>query len=271
MWVAQPQRQGQLASPAEDAARINRLTTTGVRVDADRITAWFSRDAMPPDGMKQLVDRLKKDVDALEAFLHLPRSWQDAKPLHIEYFFDAGPFFIPHATANRQVLIPISRLRDGQAPILHETTHALLTPPQGRRPLAWLTEGLAAYVAKAVSASSAIPEGDTFQLGEVQELDGKCATWLSSEQGPKILPFIGAPGNLSVLYAMEPAFQVRQTFYGCAASFTQYLVDRLGVERVIDLLPEADPHKKLEQLSGSSMTALRSAWTTKIDRPRLLR
>jgi hypothetical protein len=182
----------------------------------------------------------------------------------VEYFFKDGPFFVPHATVSGQVLIPIVRLRDGQAPLLHETTHALLTLPQGRRPLAWLTEGAAAYVAKAVSAETGIPEGDRFELGDVHALDGTCAAGLSSEQGARVLPFIGAPGSLPALYAMEPALLVRQVFYGCAASFTKFLVERVGIERVIDVLPEADPHRKLEQLAGSSMPALRSAWMAAI-------
>ncbi len=213
--------------------------------------------------MRLLVDRLGKGVEALEAFLHLPRKWQDSQRRRIDYFFDTGGFFIPHAR-NRQVLLPVSRLRDGKAPLLHETTHALLTPPQGRRPFAWLSEGLADYVAKAVSAASGIPEGDVFELGNVQDLDAKCVASLSSPQGTQVLSFIGAPGNLSALYAMEPALQVRQAFYGCSASFTKYLVDRLGIDRVVDLLPENDPHKKLEQLAGVKMAALRSAWMTKI-------
>ena len=112
---------------------------------------------------------------------------------------------MPHATVNRQVLVPVSRLRDGKAPLLHETTHVLLTPPQGRRPLAWLTEGIAAYVAKSVSAEKHMPEGDALDIGEISELDAKCATGLSSEQGPRILPFVGSPANLQALYALEPA------------------------------------------------------------------
>jgi hypothetical protein len=219
---------------------------------------------MSSEEMKALVQRLRIGLEALETFVRTPRRWQDARPRRVEYYFDDGPFFIPHATANRQVLIPASRLRDGKAPILHETTHALLTPPQGRRPLAWLTEGLAAYVAKAVSREKGIPEGDTFELGEVHELDGRCASGLSSADGPRIISFIGAPGSLPVLYAMEPAFQVRQVFYGCAASFTKHLVERFGIERVVDVLPEADPHRKLEELSKMRMTDLRSEWAARI-------
>lgn len=256
--------QGQLPSLADDTARINRLTSSGVRLEAGRVIAWFPTGVMTPEEMQSLTDRLQKGVEALEAFLHVPRRWQDTSAHRIDYFFDSGAFFIPHATTSRQVLVPVLRLRDGKAPILHETTHALLTPPQGRRPLAWLTEGLATYVAKSVSAVSGIREGDTFELGEVQDLDAKCAASVSVEPGPRILPFIGAPGNLPALYAMEPAFQVRQTFYGCAASFTKYLVDRLGIERVVDVLPEADPHKELERLTHEKMTALRSAWAAKI-------
>jgi len=258
------QQSSQLSSPAEDAARITRLTKSGERIETERFTAWFSTGALPASEMKATVDRLGSGIAALEAFLHIPRRWQDGRQRRVEYFFEEGPFFVPHATVNRQVLLPISRLRDGKAPLLHETTHALLTPPQGRRPLAWLTEGLAAYVAKSVSRQTGIAEGDTFELGEVQELDAKCAAGLASPEGPRILPFIGAAGNLPVLYAMEPAFRVRQVFYGCAASFTKYLVERLGIDRVVDTLPESDPHKTLEQLSKMKMTELRSDWMTKI-------
>lgn len=259
-----PQGPQALPSGAADAERVAGLMKNGVRLETDRITAWFSPEAMPPEDMKLLLDRMKNGLEALEAFLHAPRPWQDPPRRRVEYFFVSGPFFVPHVNLMRQVMIPVVRLRDGQAPILHETTHALLSLPQGRRPLAWLTEGLAAYVAKVVSAEAAIHEGDIFELGGVHELDAKCAAGLSSAQGPKIVPFIGAPGNLGVLYAMEPAFLVRQTFYGCAASFTKFLVDRLGIERVVDLLPEADPHKKLEGLAGMKLAALRSSWAAKI-------
>ena len=60
---------------------------------------------------------------------------------------------------------------------------------------------------------------------------------------------------------MEPTFLLRQTFFACAASFTKYLVDQLGMERVVDVFPEADPHKKLEDLAGLTMAALRSSLT----------
>ena len=73
-----------------------------------------------------------------------------------------------------------------------------------------------------------------------------------------------AAGNLSTLYAMEPVFEVRQTFYGCAASFTKYLVEQIGLERVIDVLPEDDPHKKLEQITRVKIGPLRMSWLTKI-------
>jgi hypothetical protein len=255
---------GDLPSEAADDERVSALVKDGVRLQSGRITTWFSRDAMSRDEMTQLLERLTKGLDSLESFVRTPRPWQPPQKSDVEYYFVGGPFFVPHVNLKRQVMIPVVRLRDGKAPILHETTHALLSLPQGRRPLAWLTEGVAAYVAKAVSAQTGMPEGDTFELGSVEELDAKCAAGLASPQGPKIAPFIGAPGNLSALYAMEPAYAVRQTFYGCAASFTKFLVDQWGIERIVDLLPEADPYKKLEGVSGKKMAALRSSWAAKI-------
>jgi hypothetical protein len=256
--------QNQLSGPAEDAERIARLTAGGVRIERGAITAWFSSGAMTAEEMQAVVERLVTGVAAIESFVHTPRRWQKSRQHGVTYFFDDAPFFIPHATIHRQVLVPVSRLRDGKAPLLHETTHALLTPPQGRRPLAWLTEGIAAYVAKSVSGEKGMPEGDALDIGEIIELDAKCATGLSSEQGRKILPFIGSPANLQALYAMEPALQVRQIFYGCSASFTKYLVQQFGVERIIDLLQENDPHRKLEDMSRLRMADLRGRWTATI-------
>jgi hypothetical protein len=109
-----------------------------------------------------------------------------------------------------------------------------------------------------------MPEGDALDTGEITELDAKCATGLSSEQGPRILPFIGSPANLQALYTMEPALQVRQVFYGCSASLTKYLVQQFGVERIVDLLPEDDPHRKLEEMSRLNMADLRGRWTATI-------
>jgi hypothetical protein len=256
--------QNQLSGPAEDAERIARLTASGVRIERGAITAWFSSGAMTPEEMQGVVERLLAGVTALESFVQTPRRWQNSRQRGVTYFFDNAPFFIPHATINRQVLVPVSRLRDGKAPLLHETTHALLTPPQGRRPLAWLTEGIAAYVAKSVSAENGMLEGDALDIGEIAELDARCATGVSSEQGPRILPFVGSPANLQALYAMEPAHQVRQVFYGCSASLTKYLVQQFGIERIVDLLPESDPHKKLEDMSRLKMADLRARWMATI-------
>lgn len=120
------------------------------------VLSWPVAEADQQVTPQARLERLRIGLEALETFVRTPRRWQDARPRRVEYYCDDGPFFIPHAPVNRQVLIPVSRLRDGKAPILHETTHALLTLPQGRRPLAWLTEGL--YVAKAVSREKGIPE-----------------------------------------------------------------------------------------------------------------
>jgi hypothetical protein len=107
-------------------------------------------------------------------------------------------------------------------------------------------------------------EGDALDIGEIAELDARCATGVSSEQGPRILPFVGSPANLQALYAMEPAHQVRQVFYGCSASLTKYLVQQFGIERIVDLLPESDPHKKLEDMSRLKMADLRARWMATI-------
>ena len=69
-----------------------------------------------------------------------------------------------------------------------------------------------------------------------------------------------SPKAMSREDAMQPGLVVRRVFYGCAASFTKYLVGRLGLERFVDVLPEDDPHETLEAFAGATMASLRSSW-----------
>jgi hypothetical protein len=76
--------QNQLSSPAADAELIAALKKNGVRLEADRITAWFSPESMPRGDMESLLERLAKGVGSLEAFLRTPRRWQDSRRRGVE-------------------------------------------------------------------------------------------------------------------------------------------------------------------------------------------
>ncbi len=272
--AAEIQQQPETIGPREnDSERVAYLTENGVRVEVGRVVVWLPPDTLSSAERRSLVERLSRGLEAVEGFTYGPRRWQRFRRPRVEYYFHPSRFG-SHANPDGWVFIPFELLQDGRAPILHETTHALLNPPapylpeeyadeeEARAAYAswplWLTEGLTDYIAKTVSAQTGIPEGDVFDLGSADEMDSGCARMLSLPAGAEVMPFIGAPGAPDSL--RQRRREVAPIFYGCAASFSKFLVGLLGIEPIVDLIPEPDPHGKLEELTGMSIEMLRSSW-----------
>ena len=254
------------------------LTESGRRFEADNVVAWVPANTLSDIEGQALAERLSLALESVEAFIHAPRQWQRHQIPVVEYYFPSDRF-ISRADADGRVFISYWRVEAEQAPILHETVHAILNPAAPYWPweypdqeqaraaeasqAAWLIEGLADYVAKVISEQTGIPEGDVFNLGSVDEMDTGCTERLTSPAGSEIAPFIGAPGLPDRLIG-ERRRDFAPVFYGCSASFNKFLVERLGIETVVDLIAESDPHVRLEELMGLSMESLRSAWLEQI-------
>lgn len=279
-----------------DPKRIADLQARGRRTDGTLVVLWTPAGALTEAETRQLVDRLDKGVAALRTLIGR-HPWQAVRDQRIVFYVSEEPF-VAHSKGDEVVMIPLARVRDGRAPFLHETAHALTAraiservPADRRdpsvfgklratRPL-WLIEGLADYLAKSVMASSGLTEGDIFEVGNLQEVDTTCASRLVTPIDEQVLPFIGQLGEPSALRTTDRA-KVAPTFYACALSFTKFLVGRIGVHETIALMalqsrldsaPAASvsPDEvipRIETLTGQSMDALRTTWLRGVKEPR---
>jgi hypothetical protein len=180
-------------------------------------------------------------------------------------------------------VISLNRVRQGQAPFLHEASHELLAPPPPFYPYEypdsaaeeraaarfpqWLSEGLPDYLAQAAAAATGFREGDVFEIGGLTKVDSTCAARLStSPRRPEILAKVGGQGRLDALLTTERQ-EVAPTFYACSHSFTKYLVDRIGVRAVVALFPSIQAGTwvaDLAEAAGETLPALRRAWLRRL-------
>lgn len=179
-------------------------------------------------------------------------AWQRIGQRPITFYFSPGRF-ISHASGAGSVFISLTRVRQRNAPFLHEAAHELLAPSglfspfeyadsiAGERAAArfpqWLSEGFPDYLAQMTASATGFHEGDVFDIGGLAQVDSVCAARLArSPRRAEILEKVGGTGFLQALFTTERA-EVAPVFYACSQSFTKYVVDRVGIRAVVAAVP----------------------------------
>jgi hypothetical protein len=268
-----PSPQGQqpaqpLKTTSDDGKRAADLAARGRRIDGTQVVVWMPSTVSEAEH-RALVARLDRGVAALRDVIGR-HAWQVVRDEKITYYI-SDDRFVSHATARGAVFIPMARLEDGRAPLLHEAAHELLSTAKTSEVLSptskvvlpvWFSEGIADYVAQFVVAKHGLTDGDVFAVGGLDGVDRTCAERLKGPAGSDVLPFIGAPDAPGALYTTDRA-KIAPTFYACGFSFTKFIVERVGLAPVILAEPLIDAesvHRQLEKLLGQSLSAARTEW-----------
>ena len=157
---------------ARDEGHVATLSgANGASAMAGRISVYVPAGALSGEELQALAEKLDRGFSGLIAFTHSPRSWQRV-PSKVSYYFHAE-MLISHADPERdRLFIAFPRLQNGQAPLLHEAVHVLLSPnadylrahpeflDEATEWSEWLHEGIASYVGQSVARETGIAEGD---------------------------------------------------------------------------------------------------------------
>jgi hypothetical protein len=276
--------QAQVSAPVpidwsdEDSSRVAFLVANGRSYGSGSVIVWAPADSLDQAWLERFSDSLAAGVRGLRKLIGGPYAWQrlGARPIH--YYFSPGRF-VSHADGRGGVFISLNRVREHNAPFLHEAAHELLVPPAPFYPFEypdslaqegaaaafpfWLSEGLPDFLAQTTSASTGFREGDVFEIGGLAKVDSVCAARLSaSSRQAEIRERVGRPGRLEALFTTDRA-EVAPVYYACSQSFTKHVVARLGVPAVIALfprIPKGTWRTTLEAAAGEPLENVRREW-----------
>lgn len=262
-------------SSSGDDDRISIITTEGIKIQEERVIAWFPKDSLSIDRMKAIVDTLNLGISLAQQFFQAPQEWQQFSDDTIHYFF-VPDNFISHTTERAEILIPFWRIKNAKAPWLHETMHILLRSKKGNwneastinayfsRPL-WLAEGLADYSAFRLAYSHQLPIFDVQNIGGYLGMDSICAVRMRTEKGKKVLEHIGDEGMMRELFGNKRR-DYAPTFYGCSCSFVKYLAENYGLQNLVRANSEFDSeHSTLEEYTAKTMKQLKQEWLNRLE------
>lgn len=187
------------------------------------------------------------------------------------YFPDAR--FVAHAPGGNTAFIPLWRIRDDEAPWLHESLHLLLATPgddwlarddaDARMPL-WFSEGLPDALAIQISESEGIRYFSPLWTVPSSGLNDLCRGELASKAGQKVLPFVGAPGKPMELFGPDRVTFARP-FYACSASFVRFLARPRGFGPLLTAIQDFGREEAtIERELSKPLSALKVEWLASI-------
>ena len=258
-----------------DRERAQSLFLSGHALTRPHVVAWFPDDALAPAREGEIADRLERGVIAARLRIGTSPRWSNTDRRIVFLFHDSK--FISHAPTDEIVLIPLWRMRDQQAPWIHEVLHTLLVPRAGdwlseavtdeyanaNMPL-WLMEGLADHLAQVIATENGLDFYSPFDDGGLERIDETCRERLEGPNAQAVLAYIGRDGRLPELFGPD-RFEYASVFYPCANSFVKYLDDTYGIEALLASNAAFDHEREqLEKSLGVSLETARASWLAKV-------
>lgn len=224
------------------------------RYETDRAVVEFDAGTLTPAEMESFVRLVEQGIADLESLFgsSLPEARRRADP--IRYVVTARARI--SMTFGRTVHLPLQRVQARAAPYLHETVHVLL--PARCQDCLWLVEGLASYLESWVSENLGGYDAQVFSRAGDRGIHRAAAELLSGPEARAVLPFVGRRGAPPGL--LSERRRVARPFYVLSHSFSKFLVERAGLDRLIGLFDDGDPIEAFARATGREAESWRRAW-----------
>ena len=258
-----------------DSAGIVYLIQHGIKVSNGEVDCWFPKDSLSIETMQQIVNKINAGVIGAEKLIRTPFAWQVHQKDEKYTLYFRVDNFVSHASFYNYVSIPFWRIKNDEAPWLHELIHEMLNskngrwfPPQKTReermknqPL-WLFEGLPEYISIDVFKqynyrSYDVLTNSYYTLGEIDSL---FIQDLRLPQTNYVLGFIGEKGVLPELFSKDRQL-FAPIFYHGSCSFIKFLSTHYGIDMLVNAISSFDNEQSaIEHLTGKSMITLKDEW-----------
>lgn len=242
---------------SSDAFIVQQVKANGYAVRTARAIVWFSPRVKDRQKAQAFAEALNQGIEQIEELTGQVFDTAYYSSSRIEYFVSEYTTVshvyngYRHNSGERlpYIFFSAKRFVAGAVPYLHETTHLILRSFQSL----WLREGMAEWVAMQVGKSS----GRHVAFYATDDHSNELPALLNDAASHHAVQLIGLDGI--------PSFEStedRRRFYAFSTSFVQYLATFLGKEQLLELYFAPSTRKRLEEISGRSLEALKEAWKT---------
>lgn len=244
------------AFASNDGELLRELKQQSIRVEGKRVIVW-APGAWTNEQSAQVAKDLDRVVARVEEVIGRKFDAGTYDQARIEYVISQSEEIPSHVfagyghepSAGHGPVVFLSGLDSGESPHIHETVHIVA----GRFGSLLLREGLATYVQFAIQPGRMRPLVKLGDVTDIATLDVALQRVLADERNLELAKRWLANPAKSVGFRSRPE---RALFYAVSASFTAFLVERVGMDAVMKAYASDDRAAWQEWMSAwlASMT-----------------
>lgn len=252
-----------------DVAQQKAVEAKGDCVHTDEVVFWMPRGAVTAHEQQSWLELVTKGVRQAKELVGR-RDWNFRGDRRL-YFYLLDAQFVCHAPPGNVVYIPLWRMRENQAPWMHEAMHLLIASRRGEwfaaseatqnasMPL-WLHEGLAESLAIDADQLAGLPHYSPLIEVPAEGLDRLCCERLTANHAARVLAFVGARGKLPELFS-EQRMAYAPAFYTASTSFVRFLQRQFGRTALLRAIEcHGEENEELERAIGKPLLRAKGEW-----------
>ena len=251
---------------ANDNAISDELREKGVKYETKRAIFWVEKDGLSPKELEDFALLADQGIRDIEKYTRLKFDKKHFKAEKLEFFINSKPGISRGSVdGTPYIYLSIARVKNKKAPYLHEIAHKLAY--KSNQAL-WMAEGFCDYVQTYVARRYGGYDFSSHNPDNA-DIDRRAADHLRSDVGKNLLPLIGLDGsplrmNAEQVAIYRPILDDRvvtaPAFYNLSESFVTFLVNKIGLKKLIKLFDSADMEANIFKLTGKKMNDWKADW-----------
>lgn len=247
-----------------DQKIVKELRAEGDCINTTNVVLCAQQGKFESDTLASLLELFDEGAIAIRQYLGSQFDMPGNEDDPIEFFVhsDVG---VPHTTIFHEpwIFLNIDTITYDMIPYLHEMVHVMAQ--WSWRTSEWVGEGFANYVASSV-VESGVGYHRSFILADGLE---RLSEFCGSSAGAAMLPLVGEPGRRSTLSDENAAiFRLmmsdRRTYapayYAMSWSFTEYLIENIGLDGLRAIAESMDPSSVSKTISDTTIEEHKDKW-----------
>jgi hypothetical protein len=248
---------------AADSFLASHVRATGERHATPRVVIWNAPGGFPDADVRAFAQDVARGLDAIERIVGRRFDTAHYAEDTIQIFIagEVGPSHVyggyAHARHDRPYLfLDAAKVGAGQAPYLHELTHLV----------AWryashsLREGLASYVELEASSMGWGLSSGLFGMTDAAAAEARARELLATPAAVNVAPHVGRGGPAPAAVTATDNPRARGAYYVLSQSFVRFLVDRIGMHRVVRLYETAETDDAYVEVTGVPLETWQAEW-----------
>ncbi len=236
-----------------------KLIQNGVKYETSKAIIWVEKGSLTQEEIHQFGTLVEQGITNIEKFLKNNLDVKKSSGRKLQYFvspkIDVSHVYYKDLKGlyDPKLFMPSQRVKDHNAPYLHETAHILAGDNSE-----WFSEGFASYIESYVSENMGGYSAHIFDLDGNKGIDEQAAKAIRTKAGKAAIQLIG--DNEKTLSLSSNDQTLRAAAYVLYQSAVKFLIKNVSLEKTMQIYREKGTEKSFNEVTNHTLEEWKTKW-----------